>query len=84
MKHAFDGTKIKKERERIGMSRREFAEKTNIPIKTIIQWENAIYDPSDLDKLVRIVHVLDISLQNILYDTVQAKTTLRLRNPKQR
>lgn len=76
---AIDGNKIRKIRMDRGLSRKQLAEQAGLNVCTIEYWESkARMTACNLEKILRVIEVMDCSLQDIVEDGQE----LRIRNKK--
>lgn len=64
------GSRIKKEREKAGLTQADLAERIGTASSMIGQWENNNRNPK-MSVLQKIAAALNISVDNLLYDTVE-------------
>ena len=59
------GEKIKTERLKKNISRAELSRLTNIPLRTLENWEAGIYEPQNLKGIVKLVEILNITSKDL-------------------
>lgn len=57
---------IKELRIKAGMTQRDLAEKSNVPYRTLQDWEDCRVKTSDVYKLHRIAVVLECSIEDLI------------------
>lgn len=62
------GTKIRKIREKKGMSRAELSRKSNIPLRTLEEWESGRQSPRNIDLILELTKTLKIDISSIYSD----------------
>lgn len=75
------GEKIKEIRKEKNISQQELAEKLFVSDKTISSWEQNRTEPN-LDMIVKMCNILDISVTNLIYDNIDKnniETEIRIR-----
>lgn len=58
--------KIKEYREKLGISRAELSRQSNIPLRTLENWEYGVSEPSGLKRLAKLAAVLNCKIEDLI------------------